>query len=84
MRELRRITITFDSKGDVELDVNYEHSGEMPTPGSKGRIRSAATLAREGLRYALEELDNGRLLWGGYGTNTKVSTDKIIVDGRSK
>jgi hypothetical protein len=62
VRELRRITITFAPEGDVQLDVSYEHSGQMLSLCSKGRIRSAATSAREDLRYASEGLDKGRLL----------------------
>ncbi len=80
MTELRRITITFTAEG-IEYGVTYLHTDEPPTPGTKTRTTRASRMARKGLEVALEGLGTGAVAWGGYGTDTKESTDHILVEG---
>jgi hypothetical protein len=77
---LKRVTVTYREDGTIEYAVRYEHTAEPPTPGSKKRVATVATLARKGLQAALEGLGKDALLWGGFGTNTRESTDRIMVD----
>ena len=41
-------------------------------------------MARKGLEAALEALGSGPVLWGGFGTDSRVSKDTIIADRRSR
>jgi hypothetical protein len=76
---LKKLTVTF-GEGDLELAVTYLHDGEMPNPATKSRTTIAARMAAVGLRRALESLERGGLLWGGFATNTRESTDQILVE----
>jgi hypothetical protein len=77
---LKRLAVTFTEEG-VEFAVRYSHDdGEVPNPGTKGRTTTAARLARKGLEAALEGLDKGAWRWGGFGTNTRESEDRIISE----
>ncbi len=79
-RVLRSIRVTFTREG-VEFAVTYAHDGEQPTPGTKKRTATATEMARKGLEAALEALrESGPVVWGGYGTDTRVSKDTIIAD----
>jgi hypothetical protein len=80
---LKRVTVLFHDEGDLEIAVAYTHSeaSEPPTPATKTRTTRALRLAVVGLRRALEGLDKGRsLTWGGFTTNTRESTDMVIVE----
>ena len=76
---LERIIVTFHREG-LEVGVSYAHADEPPTPGTKTRTRMAARMAEAGLRRALEGLDRGSVAWGGFATDTRQSTDKVLVD----
>lgn len=78
-RVLRSIRITFNREG-IEYAVTYQHGDQVATPGTKKRTTTAARVAAEGLRRALEVLGRGQIQWGGFGTNEKVSTDRVIID----
>ena len=82
-RVLRSIRVTFDDKG-IEYAVTYAHSQEQPTPGTKARTARAVTMARKGLEAALEALGSGPVVWGGFGTDTRVSKDIIIADRKER
>lgn len=75
--ELSRITVTFGAEG-TEYTVTYTHSHEQLTPGSKRCTPSAAAMARMGLEAALGTLGSGPVMWGGFGTDTRVSKDTIV------
>ncbi len=76
---LRSVTVTFTPEG-LEYAVTYAHEGEPPNPGTKTRTTTAARMARRGLEVALEGLAAGAPAWGGFGTNTKVSRDVVMVE----
>lgn len=80
---LQSILVRFEREG-IEIAVRYEHSDTQPTPGTKTRTRRAARMARAGLESALEGLDRGDALWGGHGTNTHASTDKVLLAGEDQ
>ena len=80
MSVLRRLTVMFLPDGSIEIAVSYPHRNEPPTPGTKTRTRRAARMAQAGLRRALEGLDRGSVAWGGFSTNTQVSTDRLLFD----
>jgi len=82
-RVLRSIGVTFTREG-IEFAVTYAHDGEQPMPGTKKRTTAAATMARKALELALEGLGSGPVLWGGFGTNTQVSKDTIIVERKER
>ncbi len=73
------VTVTFLQEG-IELAVEYSHADEPPTPGTKTRTRRAARMARTGLQTALEALGTGPPVWGGFATDTRQSTDRVLVD----
>jgi len=77
---LERITVTFTPEG-IEYAVCYAHADEPPTPGTKTRTTRASRMARKGLEAALEGLGAGAVTWGGYATDTRHSTDRILVAG---
>lgn len=78
---LKQVLTIFREDGSIEYAVSYAHIDEPPTPGSKKRTTTASRMARRGLQAALEGLDQGyALTWGGFGTNTRESTDRIIVE----
>jgi hypothetical protein len=82
VKSISRVTVTFGSRG-VEVDVTYNHDEDVVfTPGSKQRTTSAATMASKALERAQEHLRTGRVIWGGFGTNLRTSTDRILVDER--
>ncbi len=76
---LQSVLVRFEREG-VEIAVSYEHPEPgQPNPGTKTRTQGAARMARAGLQAALEVLDRGDALWGGSGTNTHESTDRVLV-----
>ena len=76
---LQSVLVRFEWEG-VELSVTYGHAETgQHNPGTKTRTRRAARMARAGLQAALEGLDRGDALWGGYGTDTRESTDRVLV-----
>ncbi len=76
---LQSVLVRFEREG-VEIAVSYSHlETGQPNPGTKTRARRAARMARAGLQTALEGLDRGDALWGGYGTDTHESTDRVLV-----
>ena len=83
-RELRSITVTFSREGNTEFAVTYAHAHELPSPGTKRRTATATEMARKGLEAALEALGSGPVVWGGFGTDTRVSKDTIIVDRKEQ
>jgi hypothetical protein len=84
--QLRKLTVTFQPDATLELAVTYAHGDldETPNPGTKKRTTSAARMAAHGLRDALAHLEQGALVWGGFGTNMKVSRDTIVVNRKEK
>ena len=76
---LEKLTVTFQPEG-IALAVSYAHRDEPPTPGTKTRTRRAARMAEAALRRALEGLGRGSVAWGGFATDTRQSTDKVLVD----
>jgi hypothetical protein len=81
--ELRSIAVTFLPEGGLEVAVSYAHGDELPSPvhPAKTRTARASRMARKVLEVALEGLGTGAVEWGGHGTNTKESTDRILVAG---
>jgi hypothetical protein len=79
MKSISRVTVTFVPDGSLEVDVTYTHE-EVLTPGSKRRTTSAARMASMALERAQEHLRSGRVIWGGFGTNMRTSTDRILID----
>ena len=79
MTELRRVVVTF-SEEQMEISATYAHAHELPAPGTKKRTATATEMARKGLEAALEDLGSGPVVWGGFGTDTRVSKDTIIAD----
>ncbi len=76
---LQSVLVRFEREG-VEIAVSYSHrEPAQPNPGTKTRTRRAAKMARAGLQTALEGLDRGDALWGGFGTNVNESTDRLLV-----
>jgi len=75
---LQSVLVRFEREG-VELSVTYGHGYGQPSPGTKKRTRRASRMARAGLQVALDGLDRGDALWGGYGTDTHESTDRVLV-----
>jgi hypothetical protein len=86
MSQLRRVVVEFKPDATLEFAVTYAHgeADEPPNPGTKKRTTSAARMAAHGLRDALAHLEQGALVWGGFGTNMKVSRDTIVVNRREK
>jgi hypothetical protein len=86
MSQLQRLVITFKPDATLEFAVTYAHGedGEPPSPGTKKRTTTAARMAAQGLRDALAHLEQGALVWGGFGTNMKVSRDMIVVNRKEK
>lgn len=82
MKELRQIMITFDR--DVEIAITFAHEEGLASPGTKRRTTTATRMARAGLEQALKGLDRGLPVWGGFGTNERVSTDRLVVDRRGE
>jgi len=80
--QLQKIAVEFKPDATLEFAVTYAHgeADEPPNPGTKTRTRSATRMAAYGLRRALEGLDKGTPIWGGFATNTRTSRDTIIVD----
>ncbi len=79
-RVLRSIRVTFTREG-IEFAVTYAYDAhELPAPGTKKRTATAERMACKGLEAALEALGSGQVAWGGFGTDTRVSKDTIIVD----
>jgi hypothetical protein len=78
---LKRLTISFSHEG-ISYAVAYEHSEahEPANPGTRSRTTSAARMASAGLRRALDALDQGTPVWTGFGTNTRQSTDRIVIE----
>jgi hypothetical protein len=82
MIELRRVVVTFSAE-EMEISATYAHDAEPATPGTKTRTATAARMAAAGLERALEGLGTGvAAVWGGYSTDTRISTDKVIVEHR--
>jgi hypothetical protein len=82
---LQRVAATFREDGSVEVAISYLHSDEQQlTPGTKRRTVRAARMAAAGLCAALAELDRGEPLWGGFGTNTRESTDRVLVERKEQ
>jgi hypothetical protein len=81
MKSISRITVSFGSRG-VEIDVTYTHDvlEVVEMPGSKGRTSQAARLASMALERTQDHLRTGRPLWGGYATNLRTTTDRLLVD----
>jgi hypothetical protein len=77
---LKRVAVTFADEGDLEIAVAYTHDSEAPTPGSKSRTTKALKMARAGLETALDSLGSGAGIWGGFATDTRESTDHVIVE----
>ncbi len=76
---LQSVLVRFEREG-VEIAVSYSHlETGQPNPGTKTRTRRASRMARAGLQVALDGLDRGDALWGGYGTDTHESTDRVLV-----
>jgi hypothetical protein len=86
MTQLRKLTVTFQPDATLEFAVTYAHGelDEPPNPGTKKRTTSAARMAAHGLRDALAHLEQGTLVWGGFGTNMKVSRDTIVANRKEK
>jgi hypothetical protein len=77
---LTRIVATFRPDA-IEYAVTYSHRDHVEAnPGTKTRTTTATRMARKGLEAALEGLGSGLVVWGGFGTNTRVSKDTLIVD----
>ncbi|HEV8045581.1 MAG TPA: hypothetical protein VGP38_10390 [Rubrobacter sp.] len=74
--ELRSVTATFArSAGTIE----------EPDPGTKTRTTTAARMARRGLALALERLEgeaSSSLVWGGFGTDTRISRDEVLAEAK--
>ena len=79
MTTVEKIVVTFTG-GAIEYSVTYHHDAEPANPGTKRRTTTAARMARKGLELALAKLDSGAVLWGGFGTDTRQSTDQIIAE----
>jgi hypothetical protein len=77
--ELCEIKVSFAHEG-IMICVTYGHTNEPPQPGTKTRTRSATRMAAYGLRRALEGLDKGTPIWGGFATDMRRSKDMIMVD----
>jgi len=86
MTQLRELTVTFQPDATLEFAVTYAHgeADEPPNPGTKKRTTSAARMAAHGLRDALAHLEQGDLVWGGFGTNMKVSRDTLVANRKEK
>jgi hypothetical protein len=76
---LKRVTVTFTPEG-IELAVAYDHDHVPANPGTRGRTTTAARMASKGLETALDALDRGQLVWGGFATSTRATEDKVIVE----
>jgi hypothetical protein len=81
--ELCEIKVSFAHEG-IMICVTYGHTNEPPQPGTKKRTTSTARMAAHGLRDALAHLEQGDLVWGGFGTNMKVSRDTLVVNRKEK
>jgi hypothetical protein len=81
---IQRLIISFADDGTTEVSVTYSHQDEPATPGSKKRTQSASQMASAALQRALEGLGTSAVSWGGFGTNTRVSTDKIVIDRKRR
>ena len=80
MTELREIYVAFTAEG-IMISITYGHANELDhAPGTKTRTRAATRMAAHGLRRALERLDKGTPIWGGFATDTRTSKDTIMVD----
>jgi hypothetical protein len=84
MTVLKSVTVTFARDGAVEYAVMYAHTEEPPTPGIKTRTTRMAQMAANGLRDALAHLKEGALVWGGFATNTRESTDELVADRKER
>jgi hypothetical protein len=80
--QLQKIAVEFKPDATLEFAVTYAHGDldEPPNPGTKKRTTNAARMAAYGLQRALEGLDKGAPIWGGFATNTRTSRDLIMVD----
>jgi hypothetical protein len=81
VKELREIRVTFDR--EIEISITYAHRDDdhdaVANPGTKTRTTAAARMARKGLEVALEGLDRGVPIWGGFATDTRVTRDAILL-----
>jgi hypothetical protein len=80
---IRRMIVTFN-RDDVEVSITYSHDHEPATPGSKKRTTTAAGMARKGLERALEGLDTAEVVWGGFATDTHLTTDMVVLDRKKR
>jgi hypothetical protein len=81
MKELREIRILFAPDGTTEISVTYSHPDPVANPATKKRIAADVRMVRAGLLDALAGLEApGVPTWGGFATDTKVSTDTVIVE----
>jgi hypothetical protein len=80
--ELRRLTISF-TRDAILYAIEYASDASdngSSAPGSKARTSRAARIARAGLGLAIEGLDAGEPVWGGFATNTRVHADELIAE----
>ena len=88
MTQLQKIAVEFKPDATLEFAVTYAHgeADEPASPGTKKRTTSTARMAAHGLRDALAHLEQGeaKLVWGGFGTNMKVSRDTIVVNRKER
>jgi hypothetical protein len=82
---LERIVLTFKPDGTTEISVTYTYPADaddaaLANPGTKKRTATAARMAAHGLRLALEGLEEGSPVWGGFATDMRRSKDMIMVD----
>jgi len=86
MTQLQKIAVEFKPDATLEFAVTYAHgeADEPANPGTKKRTTTAARMAAHGLRDALAHLEQGALVWGGFGTNMKVSKDLIVVNRKEQ
>ncbi len=82
---IRRMIVTFN-RDEVEVSITYshDHSEAIATPGSKKRTTTATRMARKALERALEGLDAAEVVWGGFATDTHLTTDMVVLDRKKR
>ena len=78
---LKSVRVDFHQEG-LEVSVGYTHADPIPNPGTKTRTTTAARMAAAGLQRALEALGTGPGQWGGFATDTRTSTDRLLFENK--
>lgn len=77
---LSGITLAFLAEGGIELRIAYDFEGDLPNPGTKTRMKRDKKMALAALKVALEVLEEGEPIWGGFAQGRTRARDTLLVE----